>query len=83
MRIFLICLSLLYVLGVSYTQRFSMGSQSCDYAESGWSFDSSQISAFSQQDDQQEWASAMDRTGAQKHAEIDHTGLTRASADPC
>ena len=45
MRIFLICLSLLYVLGVSYSQRLSMGSPLCAQSDLSFSFDTAQIGA--------------------------------------
>lgn len=92
MRIFLICLSLIYVLGVSYTQRFSLGGQSCAQAGSGWSIDSSQIGTFSQLDNQVAFASGneqrqigstLDIAGVQKHAELGHVGVTRTGIDPC
>jgi len=48
MRLFLICLSLLYVVGVSYAQRLKVGAPSCTSVASALPFGGDQASAMSQ-----------------------------------
>ncbi len=92
MRIFLICLSLLYVLGVSFTQRMSLGDQSCVMAGSGLSINDNQVGVLSDGDDkvaniaetgQGHFGSAIELIRAGNSAGTGRIGYTGMVPNPC